>query len=512
MARMDSLNLSVPLQHDCTDPTVELDVARLREWLANLPLMNVVETVRLVQGALGALNEQKLDDRLRFRLLEAYRPVLLRLFYALDPLHLRQLSLSRSARQTAIDGLARLLQDLACGYKLVVRSQHADAAHGNALFGHALNRALELLVFELLDEYRFYRALPAALIGELHVLYRTARHHGLLGVSASSAEEAYPARASAALYHAAMLLALTDPERLAEGEVGTLFEVLLQHADQCRVIPGNHWEGSGEGLFLLDLRTRSAPLACAGLTRPAAAQEPYLLDATRALQALHGQLAQTPEPVRRQSPEAMLLRRLLPEQGAERQRRETRQRDGRYVAVLTGLEALHAWLRAQRELTASVVNALPQCRVMDSSRSGMKLSRTDAVAGDVRVGELLGVIEGGGNRYTLRAAIVRSIRVHREGGLEAGILLLEGGLGAVTCSIPEVPASEAIPALFMPAAGEEAVAATLVAAKGLYTFGRSLVIDVGGREVSIRAGRRVFDSPVFDRFEFAARSTDDDAR
>ena len=47
--------------------------------------------------------------------------------------------------------------------------------------------------------------------------------------------------------------------------------------------------------------------------------------------------------------------------------------------------------------------------------------------------------------------------------------------------------------------------ATLLVAKGVYAFGRHLSIDVGGREISVRAGRRVYDSPVFDRFEFAAQ-------
>ena len=45
---MDALKLSIPEQHDFTDPTVERDVDRLHDWLTNLPLMDVVETVRLV--------------------------------------------------------------------------------------------------------------------------------------------------------------------------------------------------------------------------------------------------------------------------------------------------------------------------------------------------------------------------------------------------------------------------------------------------------------------------------
>ena len=64
---MDALKLSIPEQHDFTDPTVERDVDRLHDWLTNLPLMDVVETVRLVHGALDSLNEQKLPAEQRFQ-------------------------------------------------------------------------------------------------------------------------------------------------------------------------------------------------------------------------------------------------------------------------------------------------------------------------------------------------------------------------------------------------------------------------------------------------------------
>jgi hypothetical protein len=57
----------------------------------------------------------------------------------------------------------------------------------------------------------------------------------------------------------------------------------------------------------------------------------------------------------------------------------------------------------------------------------------------------------------------------------------------------------------MPAREAEQVSATLVAAGGLYRKGRNLVIDVGGREIHVCAGRRVFECPLYDRFEFSAQ-------
>ena len=134
----------------------------------------------------------------------------------------------------------------------------------------------------------------------------------------------------------------------------------------------------------------------------------------------------------------------------------------------------------------------------------MKLTWEGGGAGDARVGDLLGVIEEQDQKQLLRLAMIRSIKVYREGGLEAGVQLLHGGLGAVYCCLPDKPDKAADRALFMPAVEEEQVTATLITSKGIYAEGCHLIIDVAGREIKARAGRLVLDTPVFDRFEFSA--------
>jgi hypothetical protein len=101
---MELLNLSIPEQHDYNDPTVERDVVRLQAWLTNLPLMDVVETVRLVLDGLQSLNEQRLETDLRYRLLDVFRHTAHRLFVTMDPMHLRQLALSKTQREQATEG------------------------------------------------------------------------------------------------------------------------------------------------------------------------------------------------------------------------------------------------------------------------------------------------------------------------------------------------------------------------------------------------------------------------
>ncbi len=510
---MNMLNLSVPQQHDYTDPTVERDVGRLQDWLSNLPLMDVVETVRLVHAALDALNEQKLDHAQRFRFLEIYRITVQRLFVTLDPLHLRQLSLSKTQRQEAVKGLAGLFLSLAGGYKLIVMLLYQSLVPGKPapeLFGQAINRALEQLGYALLDSYRFYRALQPFMIAESHQLYRVARHHGLLDSCIEEADETHAPPTTARLYHTIMLLSLTDPFRLAEGEVGLLFDVLLQHAGECRILPGNQWADSGAGLFLVDLQADGPPLACTGLKSPAPAREPYLLDAREALASVRKRLSSTPAKVRMQSPEAMLLRRLLPEGQDAAARRHQRHPDGRNAELLLGLESIHQQLLAtaparqqaddtQAELPGETVS----CTVLDASKGGMRLACEGVAAGDARVGDLLAVMEGEAGTQSLVLAIIRSLQVQPEAGMEIGVQVMEGGLGPVSCSSPDDP-DHAVHALFMPANEAEETGATLIAAKGFYETGRHLLIDVGGREISVRAGRLVVESPVFERFEFSA--------
>jgi len=381
---MNKLNLSVPQQHDYMDPTVERDVGRLQDWLSNLPLMDVVETMRLVHAALDALNEQKFDHAQRFRLLEIYRTTIQRLFVTLDPLHFRQLSLSKMQRLEAVKGLTGLFLSLAGGYKLIVMQFYQSLVPGKTaleLFGLAINRALEQLAYAQLHGYRFYRALQPLMIAESHQLYRVARHHGLLNSCIDEGEGPHPSLTTARQYHAIMLLSLTDPFRLAEGEVGLLFDVLLQHAGECRILPGNQWADSGAGLFLVDLQADGPPVACTGLKSPAPAREPYLLDAREALANVRKCLSSTPAKVRMQSPEAMLLRRLLPQAQGAGARHHQRYPDGRNAELLLGLEDIHQHLMATasgRQQTDDNHAVSPcetvACTVLDASKGGMRLA------------------------------------------------------------------------------------------------------------------------------------------
>jgi hypothetical protein len=511
---MDSWSLSTPEQHHYNDPTVERDVERLRDWLTNLPLMDVVKTVRFVQGALDSLNQQQLEPEIRYPLLEVFRQTTERLYVTVDPLYIRQLNLSKSQRENVTGSIEQLLLAMAGGYKIIVKALYEPAVQQLPpdLFGLAINRAIDQLGYALLDNYRYYRCVPEALFAELHQLYRYARYFGLLAVTAAD-EDAGQSLGIADSYHAILLLSLTDPFRLAEGEVGLLYGILKQHAGQCSITQGSHWSGDPAGLYQIDLASDAPPWPCSRPGRQAApAREPYLLDAREALRALRERLELTPVKVRMQSPEAVLLRLLQPDDASARQNREPRHPDSRSTRLVAGLNAIHAFLlvalTADRKAAedagdAAAVRPSP-CRIIDTSDNGMRLVWEEGRAGDARVGDLLGIVEEG---HRLQLVITRSVQVHREAGMEIGVQKLHGSCGPVYCRSPADDGAGEVCALFIPASEEEGVTATLVMAKGFYEAGARLLINSSGREVRARAGRNVSDSPVFDRFEFTGDDT-----
>lgn len=501
--------LTTPEQHDLSDPTVERNPKRLQEWLNELPLMNVGESLRQLINALEPLNEQRMPPLERLALLNLYREPVAKLFASSTPADLRRLPISKAERQQAVDNLERLCLGLAGGFKLVVKGLYAQSEEQRGAFGRALEGALTQLARSLVHSYRCYRPVPPFVFLELHQLYRLARQQGL-----ALATEGEPKASLAARYQAIMLLALTDPFHLSEGSVERLYRVLRQVSHLARTIPGHSWEGSPEGLYALDLRSDSPPALCVRLTSPAEADDPYLLDGRSAVQALHQALAQRPAQRRGQTVEAQLLRSLVPEVPGSDQRREGRHSDGRWLELLVGLDAMHDYL-AQRTGTAPTrrmgsslelagggeVHAM---RVLDASAKGMRLHWGGAGLGELQVGDLLGVLSDTAEVLPrLQLATIRWVRCERDGSAALGVELVDGRPSAVNCRQADEEQGDVVRCLFLPSAADTA-SAGLIAPSGLYAPQRRLLLYVGRREVSVRMGQLVQETELWERFEFAA--------
>lgn len=490
--------LTTPEQHDLADPSVERNPRRLKQWLSDLPLMNLVESVRLACSALEPLNEQRLPALQRLPLLDEYRVTARKLFMTSGPSGLRQLPVGKSERRDAVDGFERLCLALAGGYKVVIKALYREADRHQAAYLRSLQGAVEQLGFALVHSYRYHRPVPPFVFLELHQLYRLARQHGLLESPADDSGVNL-----AGHYQAALILALCDPFHLAEGLADQYHRSLLRYAGLVRIVPGRDWEGHGEGRCFLDLRSDSPPRLCVRLDQPPEADEPYVLDLRPALEMMHRQLLSLPADQRGQAPEAALLRMLMPEVPRGDQRRSKRRAEGRWVDVVTGLEGIHGYLAQRAGSGPEEAVRTRSLRVVDSSDTGLRLSGAEGGVGEARVGDLLGVVaDTEAQLPRMQLAVVRWVRSERDGSTQMGLEFVPGRASAVTCRPVDDQASPLLQCLFLPTVGT--ISAGLIAPKELYQPERRLVLYVGQREVQVRVARRVLETACVDRFEFTS--------
>ena len=526
-----TLLLTTPEQHSFEDPTLELDEKRLNKWLASLPVLNAGDSLRQVLAALEPLNEQRLDVDKRLRLMGLYQATVKRLYDSSEPLRLRQQPLSRQQRQATVDNVERLCLATANGFKIAIKEIHAAGIQpqDSARFAQLLRRAVQQLAAALLHSYRFYRPEPPFVFLELNQLYRLARHHGVHEVK-GDAEGNSTANSLADIYQAICLLSLTDPFSAEEGQVDWYFRSLLQFVPGTRIIPGNSWQGTPEGLFYIDLQSDSRPRHCVFLQSPVAGDEPHILDARTPLQRMHKTLVALPADRRSKRIETNLLKALLPEVTPRDRRRSERRSAGRWIEVVTGLQAVCDYLnqhvgaglpankpghgnitiRGQARSYGKTPRRGEQVeatrwRIQDASDKGYRLAWGESAASLLQVGDLVCVVaDSKEEKRSFQLLVVRWVCDERDKGTELGVEKLAGMPNPVRVEVPGEDDVDACQALFLSSTGARDSVARLLAPPEVYCENRSLLLYVGDREVPVRCTMRVEQAPEFDCFEFTS--------
>ncbi|HKJ07584.1 MAG TPA: hypothetical protein VKA76_00705 [Gammaproteobacteria bacterium] len=506
---MKPLLLTTPEQHDYDDPTVERNERRLQRWLDQLPLMNPPAALPALLEALEGCNAQRMDGRERLRLLECYRPAVAKLFMTVLQGRVTRLRGTPAERERVVEQLEGCCLAMAGGYKLVLSA----AAHGAERqyakqLPLALLRAMEHLAQGLLHSYRYYRPTPPFALLELHRIYAHAARTGHPDAVPDSMPGGGQPISLASLYRQMLLLTLADPYRLADGELASVFASLVPYAPLSRLERGAAWEGDGEGLYLVDMASDSPPRACVRLSSPGEAEDPWLLDATAAVKAMHRRLAQLPAEQRRGSPEAVLLRQLLPEVAAGERRAQVRRDSDQQALLLAGVEAVHRYLSGQPQADAgdgaAAIVEPALWDMVDRSEGGLQLAGDERGISHLQVGELVGVVsDAQASTQPVCLAVVRWLRRDRDRRLQLGLEIIPGVPAPVRCGPQQAPPDGAVECLFIPSQAGGA-AATLLAPAELYEPAARLLVQAGDRGVPVCAGTALQQTPCFDHFHFSA--------
>ena len=217
---MDHLQLTIPARDK--NLAVKIRPGQVREWLDNLPYLDLERAARLASQQLRLINRQPLAPGARLQTLCDF----LAAYQRLD----ESLSAAASDAAAAARQLRHLCQDMGFGYKIVVHE--LAGARTRLLEGRNLSLgllgAMHTLGMQLMHYYASYQRAPSALWHECLALYRYALKH-----ARQSCRATLPGAGEVQLDTAFTRIALlhhANPYGLAPGMAVALHRYLGAHA------------------------------------------------------------------------------------------------------------------------------------------------------------------------------------------------------------------------------------------------------------------------------------------
>lgn len=383
---LDALRLEVPDLRDDVDVTP----AQIAERLASARELEAEQGLQQVLGLLFRLNRSGLTLLERQRALQNF---------ADEYRHYA------SQQNTPSALFVHLCGELAIGFKRLLLQILQGRQPSRPHLTWCLYMAQHFLAQQLLRHYQLYQEPPAALWRDSHLLYWIGEQQQCLDEPVAAAFQPRPATTLNGLYQQMLLLALSSPFHLAEGECLTLFAALAPLAGLARLQPWDE-EDDHEGP-LVDL---SAAQGCLTFGQRVESEAAYLrrFELGALLIALN-----EPAPLQSQA-ERQLLERVHTHWLGRQQRRHERAEVMGQCSLVIGLPAIHAQLLDQ-------LPPRSEAQILDASAGGARLLCNADEAGQVLVGQLLLLLTQG----TPTLALVRW-RHHGSEGLYLGLRYLKG--------------------------------------------------------------------------------------
>jgi cyclic-di-GMP-binding protein len=447
--------LNIPVERAAPAPDLEIRPRNVKRWIESLPLNITFESGRKLCRHLAATNRAHLDADARLEILEAHRaaaaPILqdVESMYASAPLPL-------APGPRAALGLAReLLTELAIGYRIAIVEFRGTLFSSKKQLGALLLRATQCTAARMFAAYKSYTPVPTATWAELHELYLKAVELGVERDAASSEADG----SIADIYCDALLLSLTDPYRLGQGETERVLQLLRAHRGlatlgQARppTPPGGH--------FIVPCNTDKPPKPSIAKLDDTGGPDWRLLDANPVVERIRpkgnaADTAKAPATKGKQSSDADLFARLAKLWGDPPKRTSRRDPSQVTVAISMGIDGVGHFVSLERNVDLErqddmlrrgitmPLAPLPlddqsepipvfEWDVVNESRGGLRVRRVGRTEQPIAIGEVAGIKLPGKPHWAIGA--VRWVTVFEDGGMEFGLQYLASMARAVTVS------------------------------------------------------------------------------
>jgi hypothetical protein len=356
------LGLSVPKRQKPDKGAFSIRPRKVEQWIEALPKANLGETARQVYKVLLETNQLDLPHQERTRFLESLREVVQ---YITDSMrkHFIGVAYPLPEKNQKIAAATReILIAMTTGYKIAFE----DALSNNFLFQDKkqlallIHRAVSYTGQTLLTSYQIYAPYPQKLWSEMHKLYAYAEAHKLIRTEIADYQHMYVNKTSIkAEYLRNLLLWLTSPYRLRQGEVTKVYNTLERWVHYCNVVKPTYPEDpAADGEFGINLGKDQPPCPIAQNNFNCAPANCRVLETSKLAERIRHDIKKSEDVVTttltgidmgRQDLSHDLLRRLLIAWGIEAKRGFPRTSKQEAVQVAIGLSAIHQFLTNHRE-------------------------------------------------------------------------------------------------------------------------------------------------------------------
>lgn len=505
---MEMLLLATPPQHAASNPAVELNPRRLRQWLDDLPVMNVMQTVDLLEQKLTPFNEIRLDAAERLKLLEIFTQAFDEILFSYDEIRLSMLPVSIEERRKLSQDIMWLYLHLATGYKVILK-QHFEGGKREVrdpVLLTALFRAMEMIIHALLYAFRSHDTPPPLCFLEVHQIYHYACRQGCADNRLKNLKGYAVTPTVSRLYKQFLLLMIADPYRM-EGQ--TVFENYLlldeyaEHAILHDLEPGATQLPAGS--YFVPLMEDSHPLPARFVTEEmlqAAGLNLQLQDVLSRLRTGHNQLLKSTK----SSSQAIRQHELILAQLSNpHSRREARHKSTRKVKMLLGMEAIQYYLQnpdglasvyeteecagievSSVESESATEFAPVSWQIVNESPRGMLLSTPRNLCGPEQLlGEVVGLIEknDADKQPRILTALVRWERCDEQEAVNIGVEIIHATPQLVTAQFTEH--AEPLALLYYPPNPEAGSSDYLLTPAGVVNEDRTARLRRGNRQITV---------------------------
>lgn len=349
-----SLGLCVPDRQKPEKNSFSIRPKKVEAWLESLPKANLGETARLIYQLLKETNKYDLPHKERCQFLEQLRETVHYITNAMRK-HFFGVTYPLPRKNQNIAAAAREIQlAMATGYKIALE----DALKGNILFQEKkhlallIHRATSYTSRMLVTSYQIYSAPPKETWKELNRLYCIAEEKKLHHINVADFYLFLQEKSTIEYeYLRAILLSLSSPYQLRQGEVGKIFNSLERFVIHTSLTPypGPEHPGS-QGIFAINIKSDAPPGVLQQQLTGKNMGDIRIINTDALAERLRREIIETEDVVTstitsidmgRPDLSHDLLRRLLTAWAMESHRAFPRNTKREHVQVSTGLSSIH---------------------------------------------------------------------------------------------------------------------------------------------------------------------------